>query len=430
MCWKPYAGLKGDGTSTLDLSLDSSGQFYNLTFGADLNDPSNLQLIDAGNWGQDGYYKAFQVKDDIKAFRLDATRTFDEGFLSSIEFGYNFTDHTKQKSADEFKLCITDCTYPGGVKNTAPFPGTTGSFSFGGIDGLAIFDAATLLNSGFYNLVRKDDQDITRKNWEVNEQVQTFFVQANIDTDIGDNMSLRGNVGFQYVSVDQSSTAITIINGAPTGELATNGDSYGDFLPSLNLSLGLPADQYLRFAAARQTARPRMDDLRSSLDIGICLTSCNTLTGPVWSGGGGNPKLKPWLANAFDLSYEKYFTTDAGNKGYVSAAYFYKDLLSYIYGQPILWDYSGYPLPPPSPGQTVGVNYPSSTNGILFAPANGEGGTPKVSSWPCQFRSMFCGRRWKALASKPVIPTPRVQSGRTVLTAPNPCLAFRSTCPT
>jgi iron complex outermembrane receptor protein len=124
-------------------------------------------------------------------------------------------------------------------------------------------------------------------------------------------------------------------------------------------------------------ARPRMDDMRASLDIGICQTSCNTLTGPVWSGGGGNPKLKPWLANAFDLSYEKYFTTDAGNKGYVSAAYFYKDLLSYIYNQPILWDYSGYPLPPPGPGQTVGVNYPSSTNGILSAPANGEGGTLK-----------------------------------------------------
>ena len=372
-----YAGLKGNGTSTLRTVLDSSGQFNNLTFGTDLNDPSNLQLIDAGNWGQDGYYKAFQIKDDIQAFRLDATRSFDEGFLSSVEFGYNFTDRTKQKSADEYKLCIKDCTYSGGVKDTAPFPGTTGSFSFGGVDGLAIFDAATLLNSGFYNLVRKDDKDITRKNWEVNEQVQTFFVQANIDTDIGDNMSLRGNIGFQFVSVDQSSTAITVINGAPTGALATNGDSYSDFLPSLNLSLGLPADQYVRFAAARQMARPRMDDMRASLDIGICQTSCNTLTGPVWSGGGGNPKLKPWLANAFDLSYEKYFTTDAGNKGYVSAAYFYKDLLSYIYNQPILWDYSGYPLPPPGPGQTVGVNYPRSTNGILGAPANGEGGTLK-----------------------------------------------------
>lgn len=372
-----YAGLKGDGTTTLDISLDSSGQYNNLTFGTDLNDPNNLQLIDAGNWGQDGYLKDFQVKDDIQAFRLDATRTFDEGFLSSVEFGYNFTDRNKQKSSDEYKLCMTDCSYPGGVKDTAPFPGVTGSFSFGGIDGLATYDATTLLNSGFYNLVGKNHPDIARKNWEVDERVQTFFVQANIDTDIGDNMSLRGNVGFQYVSVDQSSTATMNIDGSGTGPATTDGDSYSDFLPSLNLSLGLPADQYVRFAAAKQMARPRMDDMRASLDIGICQTSCAGLTGPVWSGGGGNPKLKPWLANAYDLSYEKYFTTDAGNKGYVSAAYFFKDLQSYIYRQDIAWDYSGYPLPPPGPGQIPGVNYPTSTAGVLNAPANGEGGTLK-----------------------------------------------------
>jgi iron complex outermembrane receptor protein len=372
-----YAGLKGDGSTTLDISLDSSGQYNNLTFGTDLNDPNNLQLIDAGNWGQDGYLKNFQINDDIQAFRLDATRTFDEGFLSSVEFGYNFTDRTKDKSSDEYKLCIKDCTYPGGVKDTAPFPGVTGSFSFGGIDGLATYDATTLLNSGFYNLVGKNHPDIARKNWEVNERVQTFFVQANIDTDISENISLRGNVGFQFVSVDQSSTAVMNIDGSGTGPATTDGDSYSDFLPSLNLSFGLPADQYVRFAAAKQMARPRMDDMRASLDIGICQTTCGGLTGPVWSGGGGNPKLKPWLANAYDLSYEKYFTTDAGNKGYVSAAYFFKDLQSYIYRQDIAWDYSGYPLPAPGPGQIPGVNFPTSTDGVLNAPANGEGGTLK-----------------------------------------------------
>jgi outer membrane receptor protein involved in Fe transport len=42
---------------------------------------------------------------------------------------------------------------------------------------------------------------------------------------------------------------------------------------------------------------------------------------------GGNSKLDPWRANAFDLSYEKYF----GNKAYLAAAYFFKDLRSYIY---------------------------------------------------------------------------------------------------
>lgn len=36
----------------------------------------------------------------------------------------------------------------------------------------------------------------------------------------------------------------------------------------------------------------------------------------MWKGDGGNPALKPWKADAVDLSYEYYF----GNKGYVSVA--------------------------------------------------------------------------------------------------------------
>ena len=47
-----------------------------------------------------------------------------------------------------------------------------------------------------------------------------------------------------------------------------------------------------------------------------------------WSrNGGGNPKLRPWKANTFDLSFEKYF----GNKAYVSVAAYYKDLKTYIF---------------------------------------------------------------------------------------------------
>ncbi len=42
-----------------------------------------------------------------------------------------------------------------------------------------------------------------------------------------------------------------------------------------------------------------------------------------WEGSGGNPKLKPYRANAFDISYEKYF----GTKGYVSVAAFHKIFL-------------------------------------------------------------------------------------------------------
>ena len=124
-------------------------------------------------------------------------------------------------------------------------------------------------------------------------------------------------------------------------------------------------------------ARPRMDQMRASYDLGIGLTGCGLAAGPAWCAGGGNPELKPWLANGYDLAYEKYFTTQKEHKGYVSAAFFYKDLLSYVYNQNVLFDFAGLPLPPISATQVSGVTYPNSTMGNMNLPSNGEGGLLK-----------------------------------------------------
>ena len=65
-----------------------------------------------------------------------------------------------------------------------------------------------------------------------------------------------------------------------------------------------------------------MDQLKASSEFSISQTGEP-------GGSGGNPRLDPWRANAFDVSYEKYFGTNA----YVSLAVFYKDLETYIYNQ-------------------------------------------------------------------------------------------------
>lgn len=365
-----YAGLVGNGTTTVRVHLNPNQGFNELTFGDSFGDPNNLQLIDAGGWGQDGYVKDFDITDRLKAFRVDATRKFDAGFLSSVAFGVNRTDRTKDKSSLEAKLCIVACA---GVGDSAPFPGATSGFGFGGLDSLAVYDANDLLNSGFYNLVAKYHPDIANKNWSVDETLDTFYVQANIDTDLG-TMPLRGNVGAQYVRADQSSLGYSTFSGNPAGTPDQRGASYGNFLPSMNLSLEVTPETFLRFAVARQMQRPRMDDMRASFDVSIANTSCAGLAGPIWCGGGGNPTLRPWLANAYDFSAEKYFTTEAGNKGYFAAAYFFKDLKTYIYRHDTPFDYAGLPLPPIESGQVPGVTYPTSTQGSINQPINGQGG--------------------------------------------------------
>ena len=143
-------------------------------------------------------------------------------------------------------------------------------------------------------------------------------------------------------------------------------------LPSLNLAMSLGNEQTVRFAAARQMARPKVDQLRASLDFGI-----DTGTGKPGA-SGGNAQLDPWRANALDLSYEKYF----GNRAYVAVAGFYKDLVSYIYTQSNEnYDFSrfvqGY-VPPST--CTVGVLTnqpcpPAQFSGKYTAPYNGKGGS-------------------------------------------------------
>ncbi|MBP8909085.1 MAG: TonB-dependent receptor [Pseudoxanthomonas sp.] len=359
-----YAGVStNNGYTTLDASLDPSGLFYNYVLGATFDNPGALVLTDAGGWGQDGYLKDFGVDDKLRSFRLNAVRSFDSGFISSIDFGANYTKRSKDKSSIEAKLCLTDCT-GGRFGVTAPFPGSIQDFNFGGIGQLGVFDANEALASGTYNLVYNYHRDIAAKNWSVEETLATFYFKADIDTDIG-GMPLRGNVGFQHVRIDQSAEGFSTFSGNPAGTPTTDGDSYSEFLPSLNLGLEFLPETVVRLGMARQMARPRMDQMKAGMDVGIDNEN-------EWSAGGGNPHLRPWLADAFDLSFEKYFSTEAGNRGYVGAAWFYKDLKSYIYYQTLPFDFAGFPLPPPVSGQT---NYPTSTVGKINQPANGEGGS-------------------------------------------------------
>ena len=70
------------------------------------------------------------------------------------------------------------------------------------------------------------------------------------------------------------------------------GASYTDVLPAINLSLEVLEDQFVRFAAGKTMARPRMDEMRASITAGVGVDSRR------WSGSSGNPELEPWRAKA------------------------------------------------------------------------------------------------------------------------------------
>ncbi|HVI57483.1 MAG TPA: TonB-dependent receptor [Luteimonas sp.] len=375
-----YAGLVDGLTDSAHVTANDG--FFDFDFGLDYADPDILRLTDAGGWGQDGYIKDFRVKDKLSAVRVDLERTFESGMFSSLEFGANLTDRIKSRSSNEAFLCLQAC------KDGAAFPmpadlARDPAFGFATLDALYGYDALAAYNT-IYNSFSNNHPDIANKNWEVDERVGTAYVQFNINTDLGP-VPVKGNVGIQAVNVDQSSSGFETYPANVVGQPIDGSAHYTDYLPSMNLSFSLPADQRIRFGAARQMARPRMDQMRANdnVDVNRSLSN-NPITGepnpddpnnpgqkiPWWTKVGGNPTLKPWLANAYDLSYEKYFD---GNKGYVSVAYFYKDLRTYIYDEVGLFNINDTTLAPAD----YPFNPPPNPEGTYTRPVNGQGGVLK-----------------------------------------------------
>jgi iron complex outermembrane receptor protein len=329
-------------------------------WGGDVANPGGQPIRN----GQDGYYNNRLVSDELYAFRAQVERKLD-GPISAIQVGANYTNREKELTPDEFFLGLKGNT--DGLTSVAiPTDARLGTTNLGflGLGPMVSYDPIALLNSGIYNLVRNPNADVNTKGWTVREKVFTGWLMGKINADIGD-AKLTGNIGVQVVNVDQSSTAL-VSTGSGTGvisTLRTDGAKYTDVLPSANLSLRLPSDVVVRLGVARQLARPRMDDMRAAINY-----SFNPALGQIagvtpWGGGGGNPKLRPWRANAIDLSVEKYFN----GKGYVALAGFYKDLKSYIYEVAQPFNFTGFPLP-------AGVPEPLTRQGFVTQWVNGNGG--------------------------------------------------------
>ena len=353
-----YSGTRAGVTDTVDFVLDPNGR-PTLSFGLDYTDPNAIVLTDPGGWGQDGYIKKPEIDDTLSSLRLSAERSFEQGWLSSVEFGVNYADREKQRQVPEaFLDLIADETVLPGDLILPPV-----DLGFTGIPGSFAYEINEVL-ARYYTLRDNINADILNKQWTVNEKLTTGYVQFNVDAQWG-SVPVRGNFGVQVVRADQDSDGFSLVQGNAADAVPfSGGTTYTDVLPSLNLSFNFEHDQILRFGLARQMARPRVDQMRASNNSNIEFSGPNA---GEWSRSGGNPELEPWIADAADLSYEKYFAS----RGYFSFAYFIKDLRSYIYDQVTEFDFTGFEPPAGYTGPTP------SPIGSYSRPANGSGGEIK-----------------------------------------------------
>ncbi|WP_395337440.1 TonB-dependent receptor [Novosphingobium sp. BL-8H] len=382
-------GRAGEGaTDTIGFTSASKGTTF--THQLDYGDWNQILLTSPQGWGgnqigtdgtaiyngQDGYYNNRKIKDELWQFRTEVTKEFNGSFFNSIQAGMNYTNHSKTLTPEEYFLGLAANT-DGTVSVAVPEQyrlGTT-NLKYLGLGNVISYNPLDLIRDGIYNLVPNPTGDVVSKGYAIREKLMTGYIQANIKSQIGAS-ELTGNIGVQAIWTDQNSSGgsaapnldpvtgqqIVNANGSPAYIYSTRKSStdYLDVLPSLNLSLRMPSEFVIRFAAAREIIRPRLDDMRASLEYGYTFTNGVAQV----TGSSGNPDLRPWRANALDLTFEKYFAA----KGYIAAQFFFKDLKSYVYNQDVVIDSSTLALPNPGNGYTI------SPTAVINIPVNGQGG--------------------------------------------------------
>ena len=362
--FESYAGtgrgrLRG-ATETINFTTNSTGSIF--TPQLDYTNPALFLLTDPAGYGGDivqaGYFNDRRLTDEIYQGRTEVEKVIDDFFLSGVRVGMNYTRRKKTLVPNEAFVSL-----PNGAQEAAiPSQYLLGTFdigyAFNGIGRALAYNPFDLLNNGVLTLIpRVGAQDILAKAFSVKEDVLTSYIQGNIRQPIGAS-ELTGNVGVQFVVTEQKSTGVVF---GPTGTFSqTQGTNYVDALPSGNLSLRLPSDWVFRVGAAREIARPRLDDLRIALSYGVDTSS----TPAVIRGSAGNPNLRPYRATAFDATIEKYF----GSSGYIAVQGYYKDLTSFIYrDQETVFDFGGLPAP-------INSGLLTTTVGTLRQPVNVGGG--------------------------------------------------------
>lgn len=342
----------------------------------DYSDDSMFQLGGAQAWGnnttvpgdaQDGFINLPHVEDQLNTYRLSADGAVELGFVSGIEVGIYYSDREKSKADRGVYLTLPGYPAVADIPDEYRLPDT--SLDFIGMGEMISYDSFRFWADGNYTETpaRLTDSARALNTWTVREEITIAYVMAEFDTELG-SIGLTGNFGLQVVDTDQTSDgyAVDIFEQRVRAQPVSGGDSYTDVLPSVNAVFHLNDEHQIRVGAARTLSRSRMDRMNASFGFtfnpAFNTPNAGIETSP-WSGSGGNPTLRPQMADQLDLSYEYYFADD----GYAALAVFHKELQDWQVPIAEVVDFTG--IEPPG-GQVATFN-----QGLVSRWENVDGGS-------------------------------------------------------
>ncbi|MFN3228594.1 MAG: TonB-dependent receptor, partial [Asticcacaulis sp.] len=267
------------------------------------------------------------TKDEIteNQAKLDVTRSFD-GVMRNVKFGLRYADTVKDRVGTQERLNVRSGVKNADVPNLSQVSslvsfgvdGTTAPSSLLGVDedkiravfypyGTPVTGTAVTNFSGFG----------AQSTYRIQEKTFNGYVSSEFATD---DFTIIG--GLRYVRTQQISIGSTVANvNLPTQSITPvrYSETYSAFLPSLTAKWSLDRNLILRGAYSRTLTRPDYDALAPSETVRGIDASGGT-------GSKGNPNLKPYESDNFDIGVEYYF----GKDGLLSASAFYKKMGGFI----------------------------------------------------------------------------------------------------
>lgn len=283
--------------------------------------------------------------DSVQQTKWSLSKDLASGPISNVEGGFGYSVRKKNYSVIEDELYLVS------GNESMPIPANLLSsptdLSVFGLPPMFSIDPKKALASGLYGSVADyrapgGGNGSALSDWWISERVFTPYVKAQVKTEMFGH-PLTGNFGVQAVDTSQDvTTAYETNHGGTvfafnTVKTTTN---YWEILPSANLTFHLEDNQDVRFAVGRSLARARFDELGGGSSVNFAVNStCNTTGCPSPFGGSlSNPRLKPWISDDLELTWERYFAPGEG----ISVEGFVKHLENYIYQATTVADFKAY----------------------------------------------------------------------------------------
>ncbi len=299
------------------------------SYSEDTGNPDNYGDTVYEQWGPN---YAGHLTDSLNSQVLNVSRDVAWGAVSAVKMGLRATQ--REKRYDQISWDFDSTTVPLSTADLqrVHVSGRPDFVDFiGGLDSAITkyFGADALSTSGR----TATDSDLVNKDWRSKENNTSAYVQFDLS---GDGMAkgYRGDFGLRVAHTDQTGYGYQQVDATGAPQLVSDGLGYTRFLPSLNLVLSLDeAEQHqLRFGASRAMSRAPLDVMN---DAHVVTTP--TEAGQLTTVTGGNPRLKPMMANQLDLAYEDFFAKGS----LLSAGLFYKQITDYIALDTVKGTYNG-----------------------------------------------------------------------------------------